>query len=261
MSAIGNYETAKPSAATIASYAKLLAWKLSLSNIRADAPRILLKGRYVPAISGHSDVGQTACPGRYLYQQIPLVRRMAQSLQNQAQQGVPSPSPQPTQDPKPDRMSSPTQQPRPSTPQPSTLTLPRSLNLLGDSAPDLLLRRSTGAVDIVQTGGQLSLGQAVSTRGDWGRFTKVAALGDVTGDGDGDVIGLLPSGLAHIYRGDGTGRVSTTRPLTTRAFDGASAIVPACDWNGDGKTDVVMRDRASGFVWLVKGLGDGQFAP
>ncbi len=85
MSAIGNYDVAQPPWAVLNAYARLFAWKLSLYNIRADAPKVWVKNRYLHAINGHRDVGQTACPGRYLYAKIPYVRALAQKYQNAAQ--------------------------------------------------------------------------------------------------------------------------------------------------------------------------------
>jgi uncharacterized protein with LGFP repeats len=69
----------------LTAFARLFAWKLSLYGIRADASHLRVKSRYLDAINGHRDVGQTACPGKYLYAQIPYVRKLAQSYQNAAQ--------------------------------------------------------------------------------------------------------------------------------------------------------------------------------
>ncbi len=87
MSAIGNFDIAAPPQAVLAAYARLFAWKLSLYNIAANAPRVYVKNRWLPAINGHRDVGQTACPGRYLYAKLPYVRTAARSVQNNAQTG------------------------------------------------------------------------------------------------------------------------------------------------------------------------------
>ena len=85
MSAIGNYDIANPPQAVLTAYARLFAWKLSLYNIRADGSHVWVKNRWLHAINGHRDVGQTACPGRYLYAKIPYIRTLAQSYQNAAQ--------------------------------------------------------------------------------------------------------------------------------------------------------------------------------
>ena len=85
LSAIGNYDIAAPPQAVLTAYAKLFAWKLSLYNIRADTTHIWVKNRWLNAINGHRDAGQTACPGKYLYAKIPYIRALAQSYQNAAQ--------------------------------------------------------------------------------------------------------------------------------------------------------------------------------
>ena len=91
MSAIGNFDIAAPPQAVLNAYARLFAWKLSLYNIAADASRVYVKNRWLPAINGHRDVGSTACPGRYLYAKLPTVRTLARSLQNRAQSGTTQP--------------------------------------------------------------------------------------------------------------------------------------------------------------------------
>ena len=88
MSAIGNYDTTAPSRAVLSAYARLFAWKLSLYDIPANATRVSVKGRRMPAINGHRDVGSTACPGRYLYSRLSTVRTLARRVQNRAQSTV-----------------------------------------------------------------------------------------------------------------------------------------------------------------------------
>jgi uncharacterized protein with LGFP repeats len=88
MSAIGNYDIANPPQAVLTAYARLFAWKLSLYNIRADGSHVWVKNRWLHAINGHRDVGQTACPGRYLYAKIPYIRTLAQAYQNAAQRAT-----------------------------------------------------------------------------------------------------------------------------------------------------------------------------
>ena len=82
MSAIGNFETEKPPQAVIDAYAKLFAWKLSMYGIKANATGLKVKGKTLNAINGHRDVGQTACPGKYLYARIPDIRKEAAAIQN-----------------------------------------------------------------------------------------------------------------------------------------------------------------------------------
>jgi hypothetical protein len=99
MSAIGNFEEVQPRQAVLDAYAELFAWKLSKYDIRADASKLWVKDRYLQAINGHRDVGQTACPGRYLYAQIPKIRQMAAKIQR-GTTSTPKPTPKPTPTPK-----------------------------------------------------------------------------------------------------------------------------------------------------------------
>jgi hypothetical protein len=261
MSAIGNYDIAAPPQAVLNAYARLFAWKLSLYNIRADAPRIYVKNRYLHGINGHRDVGQTACPGRYLYAKIPYIRTLAQRVQNAAQHGTSPPLPPNTPPkPNPDAFTSPTQTPRPATTQPSGLAFPRSLNVVGDSNPDLVLKSRSGVISVFPTAGQLGFRGAIGTNGPWSTMDQVVAVGDVNGDGRGDVLGRTRANkVSRIYLGDGAGHVRTGGIGATPTFRYANMITAAGDWNRDGRNDVFMRDTKTGWLMLVPGAGAGRF--
>ncbi len=264
MSAIGNFDIARPPAAVLTAYARLFAWKLSLYNIRADASHVLVKGRYLHAINGHRDVGQTACPGRYLYAQIPYIRTLAQRIQNAAQSGTttppPAPKPAPPAPATPLKLfHTPTQLPQQWTKQAAGITFPKATNLVGSKYPDLVLKRSDGRVVVLPTGGQAGFGTAVTTPGAWSSMDLVAAVGDVTGDGKGDVLARLrKDGSTRVYAGDGAGHVAGKGTNVTRRFRDATSLVTAGDWNRDKHTDLLMRDKNSR-LWVVLGLGGGKF--
>ena len=95
ISAIGNYDTKRPShpAAMVEAIASLMAWKLApyglAPNSNAEIISTDTSGRskygdgmkaITPVISGHRDVGKTACPGRYLYPYLPKIRARATEL-------------------------------------------------------------------------------------------------------------------------------------------------------------------------------------
>jgi SpoIID/LytB domain protein len=96
VSAIGNFDTYKPTAAEtsaiVTNVSKLMAWKLALNHVDPLSTATLISNsaagtsRYAvgekartPAISGHRDIGSTACPGRYLETQVPRIRTLAAS--------------------------------------------------------------------------------------------------------------------------------------------------------------------------------------
>jgi len=76
MSAIGNFEVARPPRAMRRAYCRLFAWKLSRNGIDAGSST-RINGRVLRSISGHGDVGSTACPGAHLDERLRLIRRRA----------------------------------------------------------------------------------------------------------------------------------------------------------------------------------------
>ena len=90
VSVIGNFETTRPSDAVLDAIAAVAAWKLDKYGRRARG-RIKVRSRgsdlyaedqvvRLPIIDGHRDTNSTACPGRYLYEALPAVRRRAQAI-------------------------------------------------------------------------------------------------------------------------------------------------------------------------------------
>ncbi|MGZ4474971.1 MAG: FG-GAP-like repeat-containing protein [Nocardioides sp.] len=257
MSAIGNFDITQPPQAMLNAYASLFAWKLSLSNIRADATHLWVKDRWLYAINGHRDVGQTACPGRYLYAKIPSVRVAAQAIQNAAQTPV-DPVTLPMV-PAPAGMPAPTQAPAVAIAQPA-ITFPAQLNLAGSGWPDLLVKSATGNIQVVPTDGVTDFTTRVASGTTfWNKMNLIAAVGDVTGDGRSDVLARnARTGVTRVYPGNGDGTVGRGTDAT-KAFAGVSSIVGVRDFNRDHRVDVVGRDRATGSLLLFAGAGNGTF--
>ena len=82
---LGDHHAVKPSAAVIRAVTRVAAWKLAkyhrnaagtirVTSRGSDKYR---KGRKVvlPVIDGHRDTNDTECPGRYLYAELPRIRR------------------------------------------------------------------------------------------------------------------------------------------------------------------------------------------
>jgi N-acetylmuramoyl-L-alanine amidase len=75
---IGNFETGHPTAAALASLTSLLAWKAGRHRIDATAAdqfeNVYGDWRQFGNVAGHRNIGDTLCPGRNLYAQLPGMR-------------------------------------------------------------------------------------------------------------------------------------------------------------------------------------------
>ncbi|MFC5729577.1 MULTISPECIES: N-acetylmuramoyl-L-alanine amidase [Nocardioides] len=271
MSAIGNFETARPSSAMLNAYGALFAWKLSLHGVNAASTAQRVGSKTFRAINGHRDAGSTACPGKYLYAQLPTIRALA----SRGQRGWAG----------------------------------REIlgNYIGGAEADLLTRRKRdNRLEIqaltqregrwmitrrVNTGIDISWATALYKAGDWDRdgyddvlarrrgdgglilfrgkggarfhpsylliggipdITLLSAVGDVTGDGWPDLMGQR-KGVMRIYPGRGRRGVGASYA----AYSGirGSQQVGVGRWNGDGAPDSLVRN--GGRVTLYRGNGPG----
>lgn len=232
-SAIGNYEEAQPSTATLDAYARLYAWKLSLHGIAADDTSQYVGSRYFQAINGHRDAGQTACPGRYLYAKLPGIRTAARKYQL----GGSTPT---------------TLAPVPGT--------PRVPNLDAAAYPDLVARRaSDGAAVVLPTGGLLSLSAPVTKGAGWSRYNARVLSPDLNGDGLSDMlVRSSETGLAAVRPGRGDGAFGRGLKALD-AFIGYDLITAVGRFDGDRNADLVGRKVATGNLILFRGNGAGGF--
>jgi SpoIID/LytB domain protein len=97
VSALGNFDVYKPTtsegSAMATAVARLMAWKLALNHADPAATGTLVSNsnagtsKYgvgetavVPVISGHRDIGLTACPGQYLESYLPSIRTQTRAF-------------------------------------------------------------------------------------------------------------------------------------------------------------------------------------
>jgi hypothetical protein len=76
MVGIGEFDSQGPTGAMLSSFGQLMGWKLQLHGWDVNIP---FEGR--PAIVGHRDVNQTACPGQLMYNQLGTIRAGAAAKQ------------------------------------------------------------------------------------------------------------------------------------------------------------------------------------
>ena len=192
--------------------------------MRADATHQWVTKRYFNAINGHRDAGQTACPGKYLYAQIPAIRTLATKLQaGWAERNLQS-------------------------------------NLAGGPGPDLIARRVSDGEGIllpinVNSDGVPKLGRPIDTGVNLAGAALVRRVGDWDGDGYGDLVVRRkadPQNL-YLYRGNGRGRFAAPT-LLTGAMRGVGMLAAVGDFTGDGHPDL-MGETKTGPMMIYPGLG------
>ncbi|MEW1550734.1 FG-GAP-like repeat-containing protein [Streptomyces tsukubensis] len=83
-------------------------------------------------------------------------------------------------------------------------------------------------------------------------FDTILPAGDLTGDGQGDLLGRKPDGKLYLYAVTPTGTLRSAGILSG-SFKGLTLIAPG-DLNGDGHGDLLARD-AGGELWRFNGTG------
>ncbi len=129
----------------------------------------------------------------------------------------------------------------------------------GDDRADLLARRSgTTRLHVFSGTGRGSFATPVLAGRGWSRYEEVLALGDVTGDGDPDLLARGRDGTASLRAGTrGSGFAApaeATGPWSPE--DDLSAIG---DFTGDGRPDLAWRPADTGSAYVVPGRGAGVF--
>jgi hypothetical protein len=237
MSAIGNFDVAQPSEAMLDAYAALFAWKLSLHGVAADDDKQWVDDRYLHAINGHRDAGSTACPGRYLYAKLGVIRKAAAAIQDGTDPDGP-----------------------PEPPQPVGPGTPLDANLSGSDWPDLVLRdEATQHAVIVRTLGQYGFESGAVAGTGWSGRDLVTAPGDLDGDGYGDVVARsTKTGEGMLFLGSEDGTVTGTGTTYAR-FATFDQLAGAGDLDADGDNDLVARRTETGELVFLPGKGDGRF--
>ena len=273
-SAIGNYELVKPSPALLQAYGALFAWKLSLHGVDASSTRQYVTSRWFEAINGHRDAAATACPGQFLYDKLPAIRRMAAADQRgwsgrQLESNLAS-------TPTPDivvrrardgeafvvptggliHFPAPTSVATGVTGASGVLV---TGDVTGDHRNDLLVRQADGSLAVRPGTASGTFAAASSVIPGFVGKDQVSAPGDLNGDGRADLAARNPTtGALVLYLQKSNG--SFRKEGAGRQWGSYDRISAAGDLNGDGKPDLVARD-AAGALWLFAGTGHAGFAP
>ncbi|KQX69920.1 hypothetical protein ASD06_02655 [Angustibacter sp. Root456] len=220
MSAIGNFDVAKPPAAMVSAYSRLFAWKLGLHGVPATGA-VTLNGTRLQRINGHRDAGQTACPGRYLYARLATIRSAtAAAMGPLRRDGV-----------------------------------ARSVD--GGGTPDVLASAGTGSAAglVLRESTAAVAGARVVGASGWQRLGLLTLSPDLTGDGRPDLLGRDSSGRVRVYPGTGTGRPGTPA-VYGRGWGAIQRLIAPGDLDRDGRNDLLAVD-ARGGLRFYPGTGRG----
>ncbi|MFF9274174.1 FG-GAP-like repeat-containing protein [Streptomyces griseosporeus] len=140
----------------------------------------------------------------------------------------------------------------------STVAVPFG-DLNGDFCNDVLIRMPDGSL----RGYKVPCGKApapampyVKIGTGYGQYNVLTSPGDLTGDGRPDLLARKSStGDIHLFAAKSDGTLAWPRTIRS-AWTGYTHIVGAGDLTGDGRGDVLARDKA-GTLWRYDGLGNG----
>jgi len=130
----------------------------------------------------------------------------------------------------------------------------------GDGKPDILARRSDGALLLYRGDGDSGFAGAAQVVGSaWQSFTALLGPGDWNGDGKVDVLARGADGRLLLYRGNGKASwiTGSAEPIGT-GWGGFTALTANGDFSGDGFPDVLAR-ASDGRLLLYRGNGTGRF--
>ncbi|MBT2440873.1 VCBS repeat-containing protein [Streptomyces sp. ISL-36] len=126
----------------------------------------------------------------------------------------------------------------------------------GDGREDVIAREAaTGKLWLYPGTGTGSLGARVLIgTGGWNAMSRMAAFGDLSGDGRSDVLAVEQStGKLWLYPGTTTGGLGARTLLGSGGWNGMNALVGAGDMNTDGRADLIAREPSTGKLWLYPG--------
>ena len=134
----------------------------------------------------------------------------------------------------------------------------------GDGRGDVMTRHAeTGRMTLHTGRGRNRFAAPVDTGRQWAHVEEITAVGDMDGDGNPDLLGVV-DGTTRVFLGDGKAgfddRVPGGEPLGKRLADDADDydwLIGIIDVDGDERGDLIARESSTGYLWLLPGVKGG----
>ncbi|MFE6972080.1 FG-GAP-like repeat-containing protein [Streptomyces sp. NPDC057682] len=137
-------------------------------------------------------------------------------------------------------------------------TAPKDLgfgDMNGDRRADVMVRDLAGRLWLSSGNGT---GRLVGSGG-WNAMNALTRHGDFSRDGREDLIAREAStGKLWLYPGTGTGSLGARRLIGTGGWNAMSNITAYGDLTGDGRSDLIAREKSTGKLWLYSGTSTGK---
>ncbi|MGW7403254.1 FG-GAP-like repeat-containing protein [Streptomyces sp. NPDC054833] len=134
-------------------------------------------------------------------------------------------------------------------------------DITGDGRADLIARQaSTGDIYLYKPTSSGKLSARVKIFSKWSGYKKIVGVGDLNGDGYGDLLAQDTSNKLWRYAGTATGGFRARVKVADGWGASYNVVLGAGDVTGDGRADIVSRDT-SGKLWRNNGDGKGSFGP